>query len=52
MHSSIWLCNSSYPQLGVQSSTYPRQVGVDDIGMRYLITIDGSMESQEIPMIY
>ena len=23
----------------------PRTIGVDDIGMRYLITIDGSMES-------
>ena len=34
MHSSIWLCNSSYPQLGVQSSTYLGQVGIDDIGMR------------------
>jgi hypothetical protein len=52
MHSSIWLCNSSYPQLGVQSSTYLGQVGIDDIGMRYLITTDGSMESQEIPIIY
>ena len=48
MHSSIWLCNSSYPQLGVQSSTYLGQVGIDDIGMRYLITTDGSMESQDI----
>ena len=35
-----------------QSSTYTRQVGIDDIGMRYLITTDGSMESQEIVMIY
>jgi len=52
MHSSIWLYNLNYPQLGVQSSTYLGQVGVDEIGMRYLITIDGSMESQEISMIY
>ena len=42
----------SYPQHGVQSSTYLGQVGVDDKGRRYLITTDGSMESQEIPMIY
>ena len=52
LHLSIWLCNSSYPQLGVQSSTYLGQVGVDDIGMRYLITTDGSIESQKIPKIY
>ena len=45
MHLSIWLCNSSYPPLGVQSSTYLGQVDVDDIGMRYLITTVGSMES-------
>ena len=29
MHSSIWLCNLSYPQLGVQSSTYLGQVGIE-----------------------
>ena len=38
--------------IGSQSSTYPRQVGTDDIGMGYLTTTDGSIESQEIPMIY
>ena len=40
--------DSSYHQLRVQSSTYQRQVGIDDIGRRYSTTTVGSTESQEI----
>jgi hypothetical protein len=46
MYSLGLIFGSSYHQLGVQSSTYPRQVDIDDIGKGYRTSMVDSMETQ------